>query len=85
MKARVKKRRATTETILWGRCAFISISWSVKRLRQPPKKEENHPGDEAESLGSWEYVDWYICHIAFKDFLLVLAHVILYSGTSSNC
>lgn len=85
MKARVKKRRATTETILWGRCAFISISWSVKRLRQPPKKEENHPGDEAESLGSCEYVDWYICHIAFKDFLLVLAHVILYSGTSSNC
>ena len=57
----------------------------MKWLRQPPKKEENHPGDEAESLGSWEYVDWYICHIAFKDFLLVLAHVILYSGMSSNC
>ena len=62
-----------------------STSWSMKWLRQPPKKEENHPGDEAESLGSWEYVDCYVCHTAFKHFLLVLAHVILYSGMSSNC
>lgn len=61
-----------------------STSRSMKWLRRPPKKEENHPRDEAESLGSWECVNWWVCLIAFKDFLLVLAHVILYSGMSSN-
>ena len=39
----MKKRRTTTEMILWGRCVFISVNQLVHEVAQATSKERRKP------------------------------------------